>query len=61
MIEGDPDPDPYLLLTNPDPGPGGLKTYGSYGSGTLRVLAMLFFRAPFLWLKSPKGSMAIID
>jgi hypothetical protein len=29
----DPHADPYLCLTDPDAGPGGLKIYGSYGSG----------------------------
>ncbi len=31
----DPDADPYLCLMDPDADPGGLKSYGSHGSGTL--------------------------
>ncbi len=31
----DPDPDPYLWLTDPDADPGGPKTYGSYKSGSV--------------------------
>jgi hypothetical protein len=48
MIEGDPDPGPYLLLTNPHPDPGGLKTYGS---GILRVLASAVLLDTFPWLQ----------
>ncbi len=35
----DPEPDPYLLLTDPDADRGGPNTYGSYGSGSTTPLS----------------------
>ncbi len=36
LLDGRPDPDPYLWLMDPDLYPGGPKTYGSgFGSGRL--------------------------
>jgi hypothetical protein len=46
--------DPYTLITDPDP--KGLKTYGSYGSGTLLVVVgCLGFLAVMMYL--PSNSM----
>ncbi len=43
----DPEPDPYLWITDPHADPGGSKTYGSHGSGS-DPQHWLFYRSLFL-------------